>query len=127
MENGFRKVIIGSGISIAFTIIALIVFSCLLTYTNMGESTIPSVTIIITIISILIGSTIATSSLKKNGIMNGFFIGGLYIFLIYFLSSIIEKNFSLDIYSIIMILSSIIAGCIGGIIGVNKRNMEKNN
>ena len=58
-------------------------------------------------------------NLRKNGIINGALVGILYIFLIYFLSSIIEKDFSLNTYSIIMLISSIFIGALGGIIGVN--------
>ena len=120
MEKSFKKILVGSTISVGITIIGLIVFSILLTYTGIGESTIPTVTIIITGASILIGSTIAMTNLKKNGIVNGAIIGFIYIFVLYLLSSIIEKNFSLNINSIIMIISCVIAGALGGIIGVNK-------
>ena len=118
-DSNIKRIVIGSGISIGITIIGLIIFSLLLTYTNVSESTIPTVTIIIVGVSILIGSTITTINVKKNGIINGAIVGLIYILIIYLLSSIIEKEFSLNIYSIIMIASSIIAGAIGGIIGVN--------
>ena len=118
-ESNLKRIIIGTGISIVCTLVGLVVFSCLITYTNIGESTIPSVTVIITIISILIGTTISMLNLRKNGIINGALVGILYIFLIYFLSSIIEKDFSLNTYSIIMLISSIFIGALGGIIGVN--------
>ncbi len=117
-----KKVLIGSGISIAITLIGLIIFSCLLTYTSIQENVIPTVTIIITAISILIGSTVSMSNVRKNGIINGAFIGFIYILLIYLLSSIIEGDFSLNIHSIFMIIASILAGAIGGIIGVNKKS-----
>ena len=119
-RNGIRKILIRSILSIFITLIGLICFSILLTYTQIQEGLIPTVTIIITAVSILIGSTISTGNLKKNGIINGTIIGLIYILTIYILSSIIEKDFSLNMYSIIMIIISSIFGAIGGIIGVNK-------
>jgi len=119
--NNIKKILIGSGISIIITIIGLIIFASLLTYTSIAESTIPTVTIIITIISILIGSSMCMSTVKKNGIINGVLIGLIYIGFIYILSSVIEGNFALDLKSIIMIIGAIIAGAVGGIIGVNRR------
>lgn len=119
-ENNIKKILIGSSISIAFTLIGLLIFSLLLTYTGIKENTIPTVTIIISAVSILIGSTIAISKTKKNGIMNGFLVALIYVLFIYLLSSIIEKNFNLNMHSIIMIIACLITGCIGGIIGVNK-------
>lgn len=120
-ENNIKKILIGSGISIIITIIGLIIFAALLTYTSINESTIPTVTTIITIISILIGSSISMLTLKKNGIINGILIGIIYIGLIYILSSLIEGNFALNIQAIIMIAGAVIAGAVGGIIGVNRR------
>ena len=85
-QSNIKKILIGSGISVAITLIGLIIFSCLITYTSIQESTIPAVTIIITAISILIGSTIYTTNLRKNGIINGATIGIVYILFIYLVS-----------------------------------------
>jgi len=63
--NNIKKILIGSGVSIIITIIGLIIFASLLTYTSIAESVIPTVTIIITVISILIGSSICMSNVEK--------------------------------------------------------------
>jgi len=119
--NNIKKILIGSGVSIIITIIGLIIFAGLLTYTSIAESTIPTVTIIITIISILTGSSMCMSTVKKNGIINGVLIGLIYIGFIYILSSVIEGNFTLNLKSIIMIIGASLAGAVGGIIGVNRK------
>ena len=118
--NNIKRIIKGSVISIVITLIALVIFASLLTYTSISESTIPTVTIIITVISILIGSSLCMSTVKKNGIINGILVGLIYIAFIYILSSVIEGNFALNLKSIIMIIGAIIAGAVGGIIGVNR-------
>lgn len=69
--GNIKKLIIGSLISIVTTIILLFVFSIVLTYSSLSEATIPLITIIITAISILVGSQITTSHIKKNGALNG--------------------------------------------------------
>ena len=117
--NNIKKVIKGSAFSIIITLIGLLVYSIILSYTSVSESTIPTIVIIITAISILIGSTISTSNIKKNGIINGMFVGLIYIAIIYLLSSIVTGNFLLNITSIIMIITSVLTGALGGIIGVN--------
>jgi putative membrane protein (TIGR04086 family) len=119
-RNGIKKVLIGSGVSIIITIIGLIIFASLLTYTSIAESTIPTVTIIITIISILIGSSICMSTVRKNGIINGVLVGLIYIGFIYLLSSVIEGDFALNLKSTIMIIGALVAGAVGGIVGVNR-------
>ncbi len=113
--------IIGKGIIIAFitTFILLFLFSILLTYTNLPEAAIAPTIIVASAISILIGSSLATLKIKKNGLINGGIIGGIYICTIYLISSILNTGFALNISSIIMILICIFAGILGGIVGVN--------
>lgn len=113
--NIFKGVVI----SFIITLILLFLFSIILTYTDIGENVIPAVIIIATIISILIGSSISTIKIKKNGIVNGGIIGLIYILGIYLISSIVQTGFALNLYSIIMMVLSILAGMIGGIVGVN--------
>ena len=119
--NNIKRVLKGSAFSIVITLIGLLIYSIILSYTSVAESTIPTIIIIITGISILIGSTISTANIKKNGIVNGILVGLIYISLIYLLSSIITGNFLLNINSIIMIIVSVLTGAVGGIIGVNMK------
>lgn len=112
---------IGKGVIISFlvTMILLFIFSIILTFSNIGENVINPVIIMITAVSILIGSSMENMKIKKQGLLNGGVIGALYILMIYFISSILNWNFSLCIQSIIMIIAGISFGMIGGIIGVN--------
>ena len=117
---GALNVFKGVAISVVFTLVCLLIFSCLLVYTNISESLMQPVIIIVTAISILIGSTIVNRKTKKNGIINGAIVGFVYMFLIYLFSSISSDiNFSLNFQSIIMIVAGMLGGIIGGIVGVN--------
>ena len=115
-----KNIFKGIGISMIFTITCLLIFSLILAYTNIGEETITPVIIIVTGISILIGSSIGNIKIKKNGILNGALIGGGYILILYLISSLLNVRFRLNIQSIIMIIVGIVFGIFGGIIGVNK-------
>ena len=116
-----KNIFKGIGISMLFTVICLFIFSILLTYTNISENTITPVILVVTAISILIGSSIGNINIKKNGILNGAIVGGGYILILYLISSLLNVRFSLNIQSLIMIGIGIIFGIIGGIIGVNKK------
>lgn len=117
----FKSLAIGIGISFITTIILLLIFAVVLTYTNVSENTITPVILIATAISILLGSSIGNIKIKKNGILNGAIIGGSYILILYLLSSILNARFGLNAQSIIMICIGVIFGILGGIIGVNKK------
>ena len=115
------SIIKGTAISFLATIIALTVFAVLLTYTELSENTIKPVIITVTGISILIGSSIGTRKLRKNGLMTGGAIGVLYILSIYLVSSVMNSNFVLSWISVIMIGVVVVGGVLGGIIGVNTK------
>lgn len=120
-SNNIIKILKGSAISMITTLILLIIFSVLLRFTNINERTMPTVIIMITALSILLGSQITTLKIKKNGIINGMAVGGTYMITLYFISSIVSKNFSLNKYSIIMMATGLLIGGLGGIIGVNRK------
>ena len=125
MQIGQNRTLInilkGVGISLIATVIMLIIFSIILTYTNIEENVINPVIMIITAISILIGSSLGNVKIRKNGLINGGMIGAIYILIIYLISSILNWRFSLSVQSLIMIVIAIVFGILGGIIGVNKK------
>lgn len=124
-ESEFKKkslcILKGCAFAIIISIILLTVYALLLTYTKVSESTITPVVLTITGISILIGSTISSRKIKKNGLMYGGLVGAIYIIFLYFASSLCITGFSLTLNSLIMLAVGIITGIAGGIIGVNMR------
>ena len=117
-SKNYIHILKGLGIAFVTTFIFLLILAIVLTYTDTSEIIIDPI-IIITAISILIGSSISNMRIKKNGLMNGAIIGGIYIVILYLFSSVFNENFSLTISSAIMIAIGIIFGILGGIIGVN--------
>lgn len=118
-NSNLIQILKGIGISFVSTIIFLVIFAIILTYTQVAENTINPVIILITALSILIGSSIANIKLKKNGLINGAIIGGIYMLIIYLISSILNWKFGLNLQSLIMIVVGVIFGILGGILGVN--------
>ena len=121
ISKNFIYIFKGVIVSIIFTLVFLFAFSVILTYTSISESFISPVVIVITAISIFIGSSIGNLKMKKNGLLNGAIIGGIYLITVYILSGIINQNFTITTQSLILIISGMICGMFGGIIGVNKK------
>ncbi len=119
LTQNIMRVVKGSIVAIILTLALLFVFAMILTYTSIQENTIQPVVIVITAISLLIGSSISTLKIKKYGLINGAAVGLIYIITIYVLSSLTGTGFSMNLNAIIMMAAAIIAGMVGGIIGVN--------
>ena len=105
-------------ISVVVILILLLIYSILLAYTSIPETTMSFVGILITAIGIFIGSLIVTRNTKKNGIINGGLIGFGYLLIAHIVSAIISGiNFTPATF--VMIIIGILSGMLGGIIGVN--------
>lgn len=87
------KILIGTGIAFIITLICLLAISIILTYTNVSENIITVSVIIISALSIFIGSIISAVNINKNGILNGSIVGAIYMITIYLLSSILVSGF----------------------------------
>lgn len=118
-KSEFYAILKGFSISIILTIISIFIYAVVLVNTNVQESTMKPVLITITGICILIGSSISSIKIKKNGMLVGMCVGGIYFASLYTLSSIAICGFSLSITSIIMICIGVALGAVGGIIGTN--------
>ena len=82
-EQNIIRIVKGSLFAIILTFIFLFIFATILTYSNIPESTITPIVIIITAISILIGSAKSTRNINKNGMINGGMVGLIYITFLY--------------------------------------------
>lgn len=119
INKNIIRVIKGSGFAVIISLILLLIYAGLLTGTSISETTMTPVVITISGISILIGSSISSFKIKKKGMLNGALVGLIYIIVIYLFSSILLTGFGIGVKSIIMIAVGMIAGMIGGVIGVN--------
>ncbi len=118
-EKNIIRLIKGSISSIIISVIFLFVYAIVLTYTTVPESTMPLVITVIIGVSILIGSSMSSMKIKKNGFINGGVVGLIYMLFLYISSSMALSGFSINLNTLILIISGIVVGMIGGIIGVN--------
>ena len=121
MERKNRIITIGKSVLTAYliTLILTLIYSIILAYTSVSESTIPTCMFVINILSVFIASSIAVIKIKENGLKTGGLIGLTYVLIMYLLSSITSSGFALTSYAISTIIFNILLGMVGGIIGVN--------
>lgn len=121
MNRSAQTLTIIKGVLLGYliTVILILLYSILLTYTNISESTIPTCVFVISIVSVFIASSISAINIREKGMKNGGLIGLIYILIMYILSSISGEGFALNTYAISTIIFNILLGITGGIIGVN--------
>ena len=118
-NSNLIKIIKGSSIAIVLSLIFLTIYAAILSFTSVSETTMVPVVLVLTGISILIGSSMSSISIKRQGIINGGLVGLIYVLFLYVVSSIAGIGFGLNMNAIIMLIVGVITGMIGGVIGVN--------
>ena len=96
LKANIIRIIKGSLLSIIVSVIFLIIFAMLLTYTSLSENTITPVVLAIVGLSILLGSYLSTKKINKKGILNGAMVGVIYMLILYIISSVIFMDFSIN-------------------------------
>jgi putative membrane protein (TIGR04086 family) len=102
-----------------FALLIFIIMALLITYTNISESIIPMMASIVMVVSSLITGMVVGVKIKRKGWLYGALAGLVYILLIVFMSWVLVADFSIEKIVLIKSLLGIIAGGIGGMIGVN--------
>lgn len=112
-------------ISYGLSIILLAIFAIILTYTNFPEGSIPTVVLIISIISILYAAKMSAKKAKSKGWLVGSIAGLTYMFILYLISLIFTQRPVFDAHVLFVLLIGVITGAVGGIIGINFKKPEK--
>lgn len=97
----------------------LLVYAAVLTYTDVSESTIPTVIFVINLLGIFISTSITSIKIKENGMKYGAIIAAAYIVTLYLFGTFVGTGLSLTSYAIATIIFNILIGMAGGIVGVN--------
>ena len=113
------KILTSIFIAFAISIIILIGYALLITYTDCGDKNLNLVIMIINIISITIASVDVAKIFKNKGWLWGMFMGVLYAFILNITGLIIFKKIIFTAKNMINFLICISSGTIGGIIGIN--------
>ena len=107
-------------ISYLITLLILLAFSIIITYTDMSEAFGDVIVTCATYLSTLAAGFFAAVGTNKRGWLTGAISGMCYIVLLIVISGLI-KGFSIDSGTFIAILLSSLTGALGGIIGINTK------
>ena len=109
----------GLGYAYILTLIILLIYNLLLTYTSISSNSVSIVTSFITNISSAFGGFYACRHIKEKGLIYGFIVGICYIVLLVTMFYLAKENYIFDITVLYKGLIISISGGIGGVLGVN--------
>ena len=117
----FVSVIKGSLISLAVSLVGILIFAFFIKYVAVPTSFIQPINQVIKGISLLVGSFFALKKVKEMGLVTGLLIGLVYTILAFVVFSILDGNFEFSKTLVNDLLFGGIIGAICGVIAVNLR------
>lgn len=118
----FKAIIRGFTWSLIISVVLSFIISLILHFTSISEAFLPAFATLIFFLSILLGSTICAKQAGNRGLIHGLIVAFIYLFLSLILSVLISS----DPFSWVMfakkIAYTILAGALGGIIGIGLTN-----
>lgn len=121
--TGFLK---GVFIAAIFTLSVLLIAALVLSYTPLPASSIPYISYFVQAVGAVISGYIPAKRAGTRGILTGGVAGGLYILIIWLIASLVADGLVFGSHILKMIAISVIAGAIGGILGVNLKSSNNN-
>lgn len=116
---GFLKGVLFAAV---FTVAVFLIAALILSYTPMSEGTIPYISFVTEFIGAAVAAFVPAKKAGRNGAFTGVICGFLYILFIWLVASLCADGFYIGKHILIMLGLSLIAGAIGGILGVNLKS-----
>jgi len=106
-------------LSYIITFVLILMFSMLLTFSNLREGKTSLLNTLVMIISITSGGIYVAGKVKEKGWINGGVLGISYYFILILLNILLLRPIIIDMFSISKLIIAFTTGIIGGIIGIN--------
>ncbi|MGG7176458.1 TIGR04086 family membrane protein [Clostridium paraputrificum] len=121
MEEGkiLKSVFKGLMGAVLLALILLLILSLIMTKFDLTEKVYSIVYVVITALSLVIGSVFAAKCNGRKGWLTGFLVGLMFFVCIHILGAIATGNISFDMAEMYKLGASITIGTIAGILGVN--------
>ncbi|HEX2947281.1 MAG TPA: TIGR04086 family membrane protein [Clostridia bacterium] len=115
----------GLMVSYVITIPAFMLFALILANTDFPQRLTTPAVVVTTLVSVLTAGAISTKGVRNRGWLNGSIVGLIYMIILYILSSLVYNDFAIDKYVVTMTIIGVLAGAIGGIVGINAKVTAK--
>lgn len=115
---GIRGIIKGTLFGLVLSLVLFLIYSMLLSFTSISESTIPMFIHAIVAISVFASGVVAAKITQNMGWLNGLAAGLCYVLILLLLNVLIYDDLTLKSF-LTDLLISMVGGCIGGMIGIN--------
>ena len=118
-NNGYLPAAEGVLRGFIITVVLLLIFAVIMTFTEISEKASSTFYLVTTILSIMYGSIYAVRKIKKRGWLIGIIVTLLYLLVLYIVSIVSGNSSVIGTDRITRVLLALIVGALSGMIGIN--------
>ena len=122
-----QSVAFGSIFGVAVTVVLLIAFALVLTFSAISDVAITVFSYLSTIVGAFAGSYFASGKIRKNGLFVGFLTFALYLLIMFIIKVIFSVLGDVTVWTLAYVGVTLLFCLIGGVAGVNTNSHKKNN
>ena len=124
MKSLIRPIGLGVGSGLVLCFILLFIFSFFMSKMDIADSLISPITIAITVITGFVAGFVCARITRKNGLLLGA-ICAVILFAVLWLLSLLFLKEGTGLLGIIKCILLLVSGCLGGVMGVNKKERRR--
>lgn len=118
-KGGFGGIIINVVMCFAFTLLSLLIFAVIITYTDFPGKMVSPIVILLTVLSILLAGFLTAKRKNSKGWLIGAATGLVYMIILYIIGALIYNNVGFGANTLAMFALGVLSGSFGGILGIN--------
>lgn len=118
-----KSVLVGAVIGISLAAITFLISAFIFSKVSAPLGIIPYVAIACVLFGSFMGGYFAGKINGEKGIIMGLIVAAIFVIIILIIS-LVTNNIMFDMITSVKLISIVVAGIIGGIIGVNKKNAQ---
>lgn len=108
----------GALLSVIVTTMLALLLASLVSFGDIPDSAVIALIFFILALSCITGAYAAAKTLSSKGLLTGAALGIIYYIVLAIISLILTKSFSFNSHMLIMLISAMLAGMLGGVLGM---------
>lgn len=124
MSLDFRKIFIGSAVSLAISVLFMCVLAVFVFFLNVSDRTTTMLIFALSALAVFLGALLLAKNIPSRGLINGLILALIYFLVLSAISFAVTGEISLNSTNLFRFLATLFAGMLGGILGINGKKDE---
>ena len=120
----FKKIFIGTILSLIISFIFMCILAIVVYFANIQDRTVSQIVFALSALAVFLGAFFLARNIPGRGLLNGAILALCYFAVLLTVSVLVNGGVSVSVSNILRFLSTVMAGALGGILGINTSTKE---